>query len=247
MEENLDPSSVPPEPPVAIFRHAFGISSLLSLFFAVLLILTYGTKAGFRAIRFLFLLSISAVHLLSIMQPFLKGLPSDKPVARVLFLSRDVHYFTVFLLFTAADLTPILCILNYVILLSLALVSYAVTDILPLTGRPPGDAVAQIQAAAAHPAATNVPIGFEIALAVQLFIVAVVEFTAMKAIVFVAYIVWFAMFNYATSRPHHHAWTAIGRWFAGITEMDHGTLGTVVEWVIDGVGRLGTLAIAFYA
>jgi hypothetical protein len=75
MEEDLDPSSVLPESPEAFFRHAFGISSLLSLFFAVLFILTYGRNSGFIRIRFLFLLSISTVHLLSLLQPFLKGLP----------------------------------------------------------------------------------------------------------------------------------------------------------------------------
>jgi hypothetical protein len=40
---------------------------------------------------------------------------------------------------------------------------------------------------------------------------------------------------------------ALGCWFAGITERNHGTFGTALDRVLDSVWKLGTFAIWFYA
>jgi hypothetical protein len=132
---NVDTLGAEPRAPDAsdvIFRHISGAASSLSLLFAVLLILTYGTGAAFFAVRLLFFVLISVVHLLSLFRFFLRA---DKPAARVLFLSSDVHYLSIFIVFTVADLTPILAIVGYVISLAVGALNYFAADILPLLGQ----------------------------------------------------------------------------------------------------------------
>jgi hypothetical protein len=238
------PSSV--RQPDVLIRHALGILSLLALLFAGLLILTYGTGAAFRAVRVFFTAFIILAHAVSIARFFVSGAYSEKRIQRSLLLSPDVHYLTLFVLFTLADLTPILTIINYVIALAASGLNYAASDILPLLGQTGSEAIDTAKRFAGHPVVTVMPVYLELALVFQLSIVTVADLRLIHVLIFVVYIGWIVMFNYATSAPHRRVWASIAARSRGLVEANQSSFGPVMARVTRAVARLGPVALQWY-
>jgi hypothetical protein len=246
MEDSILDSPVDPiGPPDVIIRHISGSLSVLSLIFAVLLILTYGTGAAFRAVRVFFTTFILLFHVLSVLKLFLNS-QTQKSFQKSLFLSSDVHYLTLFILFTIADLTPILTIVSYGIGLAAGSLNYLVGDVFPLFGQPATEAIESAQRFSRHWAVTFVPIYLEIALILQLFVIAVADWTLINVFTFVVYIIWIVLFNYATSQPHKQVWESIQTWIGAAVEANRASYGPVVERITGKVAQLGVIALQWY-
>jgi hypothetical protein len=236
----------PPRSPDVLIRHASGILSILTLLFSVLLILTYGTGAAFRAIRVFFTALVLLVHAVSIAKFFTNGAYSEKDFRKSFFLSCDVHSVTIFLLFTIADLTPILTIINYAIGFAVTALNYLVADVLPYLGQNDHQAIEMAKRFATHQAVTFLPIYLELALIFQLFVIMAADWSLINLATFVIYIAWIVMFNYAVSPPHKQVWGTIGRWVGAHAEANRGSYGHVVERIAGWVAVLGNLALHWY-
>jgi hypothetical protein len=232
--------------PEFILNHAFGASAALSLTLACILVLTYGTGQAFAAIRWLFLVFIAVTHALSLIKQLIPFKLSERGIKRKLWLSPDVHYFTLFLLFTIGNLTPILIIANYLIWLSTNILSYVITDLLPLTGDPDPATLNALRGVVSHNIVVYAPPVFELILFVQLFVITIADLGLISLITFFVYITWIMMFNYANSTPHNQVWSALGKWFGGIAETNKASYGPGVATIIDKIGALGDTSIRWY-
>jgi hypothetical protein len=223
-----------------------GILSIITLLFSILLILTYGTGAASRAVRAIFTSFILLVHAVSIAKFFTNGVYSETDFKKTLFLSSDVHSVTIFLLFTIADLIPILTIINYSIGLAVTALNYIVADILLYLDQSDRQAVEMAKRFASHQAVTFLPVYLELALIFQLFVITVADWSFINVAVFVVYIAWIVMFNYAVSQPHKQVWSQIGGWAGTHAEADRGSYGQAVEWIAGRVATLGNVALRWY-
>jgi hypothetical protein len=241
-----DVSVEPPPSSDLVFHHASGILSIVTLLFSVLLIFTYGTGAAFRAVRAIFTACILMIHAVSIAKFFFGRSYCQKDLRKLLFLSPDVHSLTIFLLFSFADLTPILTIINYSIHLAVTALDFVVADILPFLGQSDNEAIETARRFTTHQAVTVVPICLEIALIFQLFVIAVADWSLINVTTFVAYIAWVVMFNYAVSQQHRQVWRTIAEWVGARVDTNRASYGPVIERIVGWVATLGKVAIRWY-
>jgi hypothetical protein len=242
----LDSPPSPLHSPDSLIRHSSGVLSILSLLFTVLLILTYGTGAAFRAVRVFFTTFILLFHAVSIVKFFVNGAYSEKSIQKSLFLSSDVHYATLFILFTFADLTPILTIVNYGIALVVTAFGYFVGDVLPLLGQTDNETIENAKRLGSHPMVTVVPVYLELALIFQLFVITAADWSLINFVTFVVYIGWIVAFNYATNSAHKQVWTGIGSWVNARVEANQSSYGPVLQRVSGKIAGLGDLALRWY-
>jgi hypothetical protein len=231
-----------PPPPASLIRHALGVLSILSVLFSALVIITYGTGAAFRAFRALFAAFVLSFHVVSVVKLLFteSGWFSNKKKA--LFLSRDLHYFTLFVLLTIADLTPILTVVDYAITLTAEALNYLAADVLPLLGENAEQPQAMAKRFASHEAVVVVPVYLEIALIFQLGIIVAADWTLVNVATFVVYIVWIVMFNYGTCAAQRRVWAAIWRW----SKENGRACEPVIDWIGGKFVSIGAVALRWY-
>jgi hypothetical protein len=229
-------------PPENLLRHAIGILSIVSVLFSALVILTYGTGAAFRAVRACFAAFILSEHIVSIVKFLGIKTCCGPDIKKRLFVSKDVHYFTVFVVFTIADLTPIFTVVNYAITLGSIGLNYLAEDLLPLLGESASESIEIVKTFAAHEAVTFVPVYLEIALIFQLIVVALADWTLINVATLAVYIAWLVMFNYGTSAQHRQVWGSMWRWMRG----NGNSSGPLIDWIGCKLTKLGAVALRWY-
>ncbi|OHS99030.1 hypothetical protein TRFO_08582 [Tritrichomonas foetus] len=246
-----------------ILYHVYQAFNFLAFISAIFLILTFGTGAPFQIMRVFFTALITIVHLFSIAKyMFQKDNKSDGDennnlgnnstndeifsIYRKALLCPDIHYLTIFLIFTYSDLTPILTIFGYLITLGLSLLKYIVNDLLPLTGKADPSLLESIRSISNNKILQKAPVVFEMIIMIQTFMIAMFEMKISSFATFIVYVVWIVMFDYATVAVYNSAWKTIGNFLIKQANDNKATYGNVLGVVVDAFGRVGTEAMKWY-
>ena len=244
--QRSEPLSLSGQDVAKLVHHLIQVINVISLVAAIILALTYGTGAPFRIMRGAFTVLITIVHLISIAKFMMMKKSNIDNVGYKLLLCPDMHYLTIHLLFTYADFTPILAIVDYIIKLGLNTVNYVNNDILPLTGKTDIDFSETVKKLTSHKFVMYAPVVFEMIILVQAFLIAVFDFSLVNFATFIVYLTWIVMFDYATQAVYNQVWKKLAEVLRNHAADNKVPYGPALLIVVDSVSFFGVMSMKWY-
>lgn len=214
----------------------------------------------------LFMLSVVVYHSLAILKNVFPKFKIEADLQNKLFLSSDVHYLTIAILFMFTHICPLLYILSYTIIFFIKGIDFAIKTLIPtilkyvspsnssstdlssdstlITEKSP--ILDQIEKLAALPILPQIAAYINILLSVQLFFILLFDFRLLTFISFLAYSLWLLAFEYSNNEAHSRAWSSVSTYLRDFSTKNSETFGPKIDVVLDKFQDFGKTVSTWY-
>lgn len=212
----------------------------------------------------LFLISVLVYHSLAILKNIFPKFKIEADLQNKLFLSADVHYLTIAILFLLAHICPLLYILSYTIIFFIKGTKFAINTLIPkvmsivspssstdlnsdpslITENIP--LLGQIEKFANLTILPQIAAYIDILLAVQLFFILLFDFRLLTFLSFVVYVLWLLAFEYSNNEAHARAWTSLSTSIRDFSAKNSETFGPKIDTVLDKFQDFGKVVSQWY-
>ena len=191
----------------------------------------------------LFLSTVAVRHLVDAVKVVCPKFVIEADIVERVILCPDMHYLAVMVLFAVAGICPLLYIVLYLFYFAFGGATFICEKVCVGAYEQVGRQVTNV---ISSPVVQVAPTYIEIALGLQLLVIALFDFRLMTLVALFGYVFLILLFNFANNELHSRIWSTISIRLREVAAQNAETFGPKLENFIDKVTEWGTEAAKLY-